>query len=164
MPEPRPQPLVDTETNAGTLVSGLPIEISRLMSGLSILVQFEAGERVFTKGEPAGHFFVIRFGRVSVEIDTDYGAVAVQTIGPGDILGWSWLFPPYRWNFNARAVEQTRAIRVDGAALRSHCEADHSAGYELYRRFTNVMLERLQATRSRLISAYGMASTHGDAS
>ena len=83
------------------------------------------------------------------------GPVVIETLHDGDVVGWSWLFPPYRWQFDARALEPSRAIAFDGACLRGKCEADHELGYELMRRFAGSIIERLQATRLRLLDVYG---------
>ncbi len=79
----------------------------------------------------------------------------ISTLGEGAVVGWSWLFPPHRWSFDARALEQVRAVAFDGGCLRGKCDADHELGYELMRRFAAVMLERLQATRLQLLDVYG---------
>jgi hypothetical protein len=81
----------------------------------------------------------------------------ITTLGAGELVGWSWLFPPYRWHFDARATELTRTIAFDGACLRDKCEQDHDLGYELMRRFASLMLDRLQATRLQLLDVYGRA-------
>jgi CRP-like cAMP-binding protein len=93
---------------------------------------------------------------VALEINAaERGNVTIETIGAGDVLGWSWVFPPYTWHFSARALEPVHAIAIEAAALRAQCEADHDFGYELMRRFAAVFLERLQATRLRLLDIYG---------
>ncbi len=79
----------------------------------------------------------------------------IATLGEGAVVGWSWLFPPYRWSFDARALELTRTVAFDGACLRGKCEADTTLGYELMQRFAAVMLDRLQATRLQLLDVYG---------
>jgi hypothetical protein len=86
------------------------------------------------------------------------GAVTIQTVDEGDVVGWSWLFPPFRWHFDARALDSVRAVAFDGACLRDKCDDDHSLGYELLRRFSPVMLARLQATRLQLLDVYGNGS------
>ncbi len=83
------------------------------------------------------------------------GSLVLDTIGPGEVLGWSWLFPPYRWHFDARAVDDVRAIALDGACLRGKCEQDPQLGFELVRRFAQLVLDRLQSTRLRLVDLYG---------
>jgi CRP/FNR family transcriptional regulator, cyclic AMP receptor protein len=117
---------------------------------------FEAGERLAREGDPANSFFVIRHGRIALEVAAPgRGELMIETLGEGAVVGWSWLFPPYRWSFDARAMEQTRAVAFDGACLRGKCEQDKALGYELMQRFAAVMLDRLQATRLQLLDLYG---------
>jgi CRP/FNR family transcriptional regulator, cyclic AMP receptor protein len=115
-----------------------------------------AGAFLAREGAPADTFHLIRRGRVALEVHAPGGApLVVETVEAGSIVGWSWLFPPYRWAFDVRAVEPTRTIDFDGACLRGRCEEDHELGYRLMQRFAQVMLERLQATRLRLLDLYG---------
>jgi CRP-like cAMP-binding protein len=81
--------------------------------------------------------------------------VTIQTVGPGELLGWSWLMPPYRWHFDARALEQTRALSFDGTCIRNKCETDHRLGYELMKRLAYVFTQRLEASRLQLLDVYG---------
>jgi CRP/FNR family cyclic AMP-dependent transcriptional regulator len=137
-------------------LAGMSPERLALLAGCGSNVTFAAGETIFREGGPADTFFVIRHGTVAIELHLPArGAMTVETIDAGEVIGWSWLFPPYRWSFDARAVEQVRAIVFDGACLRGKCEADKELGYELMRRFAAVMLERLQATRVQLLDVYG---------
>ena len=100
------------------------------------IIFFEAGEYLFHEGEPANEFFLIRHGKVALEINAPGRApIIFETLGEGEIVGASWLIPPYRWAFDARAVELTRAIGIDAACLRGKCEADHDLGYEMMKRF-----------------------------
>ena len=102
---------------------------------------------------------MIRQGQVALEVYApSRGQVIIATHGPGEVVGWSWLFPPYRWQFDGRATEPLRALAFDGACLRGKCDADHALGYELMRRFALKMLERLQETRLRLLDVYGHAA------
>ena len=136
--------------------AGLDPAYLELIAGCGGNRVFEAGEHLAREGDPADTFFVIRHGRVALEVEAPArGRLIVETLGEGAVVGWSWLFPPYRWNFDARALETTRAIGFDGACLRGKCDADHALGYELMRRFAAVMLDRLQATRLRLLDVYG---------
>ena len=82
----------------------------------------------------------------------------IETLDPGEIVGWSWIFPPYVWHFDARAVDEVRVVSFDGACLRGKCESDHALGYELMRRFAGVMIDRLLHTRLRLLDVYGRSS------
>jgi CRP-like cAMP-binding protein len=118
-------------------------------------VRFEAAKYVLREGEEANEFYLIRHGRVAIEINPPQGKpIVVDTVGEGEILGWSWLLPPYTWRFHARAVEPTRAIALDGKCLRTKCEQNHDLGYELLKRFSQIMNRRLDATRIQLLDVY----------
>jgi CRP/FNR family cyclic AMP-dependent transcriptional regulator len=126
------------------------------IAGCGANVHFEAGQYLFREGEPADHFYIIRHGKVALETFVpERGALVIQTIAEDDVLGWSWLFPPYRWRFDARALELTRAVALDGACLRRKAEEDYRLGCELMRRFAQVVVQRLQATRLQLLDVYG---------
>ncbi|MGA7991436.1 MAG: cyclic nucleotide-binding domain-containing protein [Thermoanaerobaculia bacterium] len=117
--------------------------------------RFEPRQFLFREGEEANHFFIVRHGKVAVEVEAPpRGPVTIQTVGDGEILGWSWLIPPYRWRFSARATELTRVISLDGLCLRQKCEKDHDLGYELLKRFADVVGQRLDATRMQLLDVY----------
>ena len=127
-----------------------------LIVGCAKNVRFDEGELVFHEGEPANTFYVIREGRISIEFVVPGRPNAnIQTIGKGEVLGWSWLFPPYRWHFNARAVVPVRALAFDGKCLREKCAQDTSLGYQLMSRTASILIERLQATRLQLLDLYG---------
>jgi len=118
-------------------------------------VRFEAGKYLWREGQEANEFYLIRQGRVAIEMNPSHGKpIVVDTLGEGEILGWSWLLPPYIWKFNARATELTRALALDGKCLRSKCEANHNLGYELLKRFSLVMERRLDAARFQLLDVY----------
>jgi len=119
----------------------------------SMSMHYEPGTLIFREGDPANRFYLIERGKVSLESSRrDEPAVPIQTIGPGDVLGWSWLYPPYYWHFDARAVEPATAIFFYGTRLREQCEEDHDLGYELMKRMTQVVIQRLQATRRQLLA------------
>ena len=123
-------------------------------------VRFAVGELVLEEGGDATVFYLVTSGRVSLEIHASgRGRLLVETIGPGGIVGWSWLFPPYRWHFDARALEPVTALAFDGAAVRESAGSDPAFGYALLLGFSGVMLDRLQSTRVRLLDLYG----HDDA-
>ena len=118
-----------------------------------MLTKFEPGELLLREGDPANRFYLILRGKVSIESYTsDRGITPIQTLAGGEVLGWSWLFAPYYWHFNARAVELTEAVFFYGTPLRDECEADHDLGYELVKRMAEVMMARLQATRRQLLN------------
>ncbi|HEU4345501.1 MAG TPA: cyclic nucleotide-binding domain-containing protein [Candidatus Binatia bacterium] len=128
----------------------------RILVGCASNVRFRPGEMIFRNGEQADHFYLIRQGKVAIEVFVPgRGALKIQTLGAGEVLGWSWLFPPYRWTFDARALEETLAFALDGSCLRKKCEENHDLGYELMKRFSVIIIERLQATRLQLIDVYG---------
>lgn len=122
------------------------------------LLRFGIGQEVFREGTDADHFYLIHAGKVSLETFVPgKGAVTVQTLGGQEALGWSWLYPPYRWHFTARALEPSELIAFGSASLRQKAQENHDFGYDLMRRVSQVMLERLQATRRKLIEFYGGA-------
>ncbi len=127
-----------------------------LIVGCASNVRFDANQYIFKEGQEANEFYIIRHGKISLEVyRPNQGPLSIQTIGEGEVLGWSWLLPPYRWHFDARALELTRAIALDGKCLREKCEQDHDLGYEILKRFTHVIMQRLQATRIQLLDLYG---------
>jgi CRP/FNR family transcriptional regulator, cyclic AMP receptor protein len=141
------------------LLAGLPGDTVKSVAGCARNVAFGRGEWLLAEGDPADTFYLLRRGRVALEVRAPgRGELMIETLGPGHVLGWSWLFPPYRWHFDARAVEAVGAIAVDGACLRSKAEADPSFGYELMKRLGAILIERLQATRVRLLDVYGVCS------
>jgi CRP-like cAMP-binding protein len=135
---------------------GLDAAQAAQLAGCAHTAGWEQGEMLFREGDSADLFYIVRRGRVALELFVpSRGALTVETIEAGEVVGWSWLFPPYRWHFDGRAVTAVRAIAVDGACLRGKCEDDPALGYTLMQRFSQVMLERLQATRLRLADLYG---------
>ncbi len=119
-------------------------------------VRFAPGDFIFRDGAPADHFYVVREGKVGVEVFVPgRGAIRVDTIEAGDVLGWSWLFPPYKAHFDARALTQVRALALDGACLRGKCEKDPVLGYQIMKRFAPILIQRLDATRMQLLDMYG---------
>jgi CRP-like cAMP-binding protein len=130
----------------------------RQLDALAVMARvtsLSAGTMLGREGEPAEAFYLIQSGRVALEIHTpDRGAVRIQTVGPGEPVGWSWLVPPHRWQFDARAVDAVQAIAIDGAPLRDRCEHDHELGYQLLKRLVTIIATRLAATRLQLLDIY----------
>jgi CRP/FNR family transcriptional regulator, cyclic AMP receptor protein len=138
------------------LLAGLPGDTVVHVAGCARNVAFAAGQLLFAEGEAADTLYLLRRGRVTLEVRAPGRTpIVVETLGPGSPVGWSWLFPPYRWQFDARATEAVGALAVDAVCLRSKAESDAAFGYELMKRLASVMLERLQATRVRLLDLYG---------
>ena len=142
------------------LFEGLTPAELELIAGCGSNVRFGDGELLFRDGDPADSFYVLRHGSVALETFVPArGPVTIETLEAGEVVGWSWLFPPYRWHFDARALSLVRATSFDGACLRGKCESDPRLGYDLMSRFAQVMIERLQWTRLRLLDVYGYAGT-----
>jgi CRP/FNR family transcriptional regulator, cyclic AMP receptor protein len=140
---------------------GLDPAYLTLLVGCASNVVFREGSFLFREGEPADRFFLLRHGKVALEIaGPGQGPLIVQTIQEGGIIGFSWLFEPHRWQFDARAVELTRALALDGICLRGKCQQDTRLGYDLMQRFARVATQRLQATRLQLLDVYGHADAY----
>ncbi|HWD07708.1 MAG TPA: cyclic nucleotide-binding domain-containing protein [Actinomycetota bacterium] len=132
-----------------------PADLS-LIAGCGRNAAFREGEYLFREGTQADQFFVVREGRVAIEIFVpDRGGLVVDTVEPGDIVGVSWIFPPYRWEFDGRCVAAVRAVSLDGACLRGKCDADPRLGYELMKRFARVLHRRIESAQLRLLDLYG---------
>jgi CRP/FNR family transcriptional regulator, cyclic AMP receptor protein len=126
------------------------------LTGCAKNVRFEAGQVIFREGEAADQFYLIRDGRVALEnFAPGRGSAPILTLGAGDALGWSWLVPPYKWRFDARAIETTRAFALDGKCLRGKCDQDPRFGYELLKRIAAIIAERLHDTRLQMLDVYG---------
>ncbi|MEP7225640.1 MAG: cyclic nucleotide-binding domain-containing protein [Actinomycetota bacterium] len=138
------------------LFEGLTKDELQLLAGCASNVRFDEGERIVRDGDPADTFYVVRHGAVALEMFVPArGPVTIETIGAGEVLGWSWLFAPYRWQFDAVALTRVRATGFDGSCLRGKCETDPKLGYDLMSRFAQVLIERLQSMRIRLLDIYG---------
>ena len=132
--------------------TGLNERSLQLLADSAMEKQFKRGQSILEEGSPANRFYLILEGRVLLESELkDRGLVPIETLGPGDDLGWSWLFPPYSLQLSARALEPTRTIFFYGTRLRGECELDHELGYQLTRRIAEVLIKRLRATQQRLI-------------
>lgn len=150
-----PQPM-ETLIQDHPIFQGLPEEDLRLIGGCASNMRFNPGDFLFHAGQPADRFFLIRYGRVSVELFAPgRGAITIDTPGEGDVIGWSWLYPPYTCIHDTRALDLTRAVAFDAACLRAKCDSDPRLGYELMKRFARLVHERLQSTRLQLCDLYG---------
>jgi len=147
---------IDMLLRDAPLFSDLPEPWLNLMAGCGVNVRFGAGETLFREGEQADTFYLIREGRIGLETHVPArGAAEIETLEAGDVLGWSWLFPPHTWHFDARVLDPVAAVAFDAACLRGKCDDDPAFGYQLMRRFAQVLMERLQWTRIRLLDVYG---------
>ena len=140
------------------MFAGLGQPFLELAAGCAKNVVFNADDYLFHAEDPADWIYLIRHGRVALEITAPHrGAIQFETVGEGELVGLTWLLPPYRWGYDARAIELTRALALDASCLRNKCEADHSLGYEVLKRFLPVLVQRLQAARLQMLDVYGAA-------
>ncbi|RMF29279.1 MAG: cyclic nucleotide-binding domain-containing protein [Candidatus Nitrosothermus koennekii] len=113
---------------------------------------FQKNDFIFHEGEDANSFYLITYGKISLELSTAHrGRIIIQTLGKDEVLGISWLFPPYKWHFDARALELSRVVKLDANLVMRRCEEDNRLGYYLMKRFAGVIMKRLQAVRFQLI-------------
>jgi len=141
------------------LLADLPGATISQVAGCARNVAFDTDALLLAEGDAADTLYLVRRGRVAIEVHAPgRGAIEIETVGPGGVVGWSWLFPPYRWHFDARAIEPVGAVAVDAACLRAKADADPALGYALMSRVSALLLDRLQATRMRLLDLYGKNS------
>ncbi len=134
---------------------GLRDEHLELLSGCAKNIRVESDEYFIRTGKEANYFYLIRHGKAALELyHPNRGPIIVQTMHAGEVLGWSWLLPPFQWHFDVRAVEFMRLVALDGECLRTKCEEDHELGYEILKRFTHIITARLHATRIQLLDLY----------
>ncbi|MBD0842887.1 MULTISPECIES: cyclic nucleotide-binding domain-containing protein [unclassified Streptomyces] len=144
-------------TKATKLLTALPPPQRRHLMALAKEVSFPEDARIFEAGGTADRFWVIRSGAVSLDQRvTPLQRVTVASLSSGDLLGWSWLFPPYEWDFGAEAFSPVRAYEFDAAAVRALCEEDQQLGLILVRTVAEILAHRLEVTRGKLMESYGM--------
>jgi CRP/FNR family cyclic AMP-dependent transcriptional regulator len=135
-----------------------PADVAQV-AGCSHNLVAEVGEVLFWEGDPATTLYLVRRGQISLEVHAPgREPLLIETVSEGSVVGWSWLFPPYRWTLSGRVSAPLGAVAIDGSCLRGKAEADHELGYVLMRRFAAIMLQRLLATRLRLLDLYGDGS------
>ncbi len=153
---------LEANVAAHPFLLGVSAHHIRLLADCAMQTKFERDQVIFREGETANRFYLIEAGKVALESSANSGKpVTIDVIGDGELLGWSWLFPPYVWHFSARAVEPTTAIFFYGTVLREYCEKDPALGYELFKRMSEVMTRRLQSARARLLKTYASESSGG---
>ncbi|MGI9294461.1 MAG: Crp/Fnr family transcriptional regulator [Pseudomonadales bacterium] len=135
--------------------SGLDESYMKILSDSAQMLHIAEGDVLFKQGERAEKFYVLCDGKISVQVPAIIGpTLEIQTIGKDQLLGWSWLIPPYRWTFQAITEKDSELIEFDGATILQHCEQDPKFGYELMKHFTILMSERLDAARQRMIQEW----------
>lgn len=146
------------------LFAGLDREIMDLLGGCAKNVHFADGDYLFQVDEPADTFYLLRAGNVALELRMPgRGRLTVQTVPSGHVVGASWILPPHRWRFDARAIGAVRATSIDAACLRKKCDDDPRLGYQVMQRFLPIIAERLQTTRMRLVDLYAPPADVGRA-
>ena len=146
---------MSSPTSIPPFFAGMSQKHIDLLHGASAYAEFGSGDVIFREGSPANSFYLIGQGAVALEADMNgKGLVQIAVLKDGEPLGWSWLFPPHMWHFHARALKRTTTTYFDAKILRQLCEEDHDFGYELLKRVSQVMLERLQSTRGEMLKFY----------
>lgn len=144
-------------TKAIKLLTALPQAQRERLMELAKEVSFPEDSRIFEAGGTADRFWVVRSGAVSLDQEvTPQQRVTVASLGAGDLLGWSWLFPPYRWDFGAEAFSAVRAYEFDAAAVLALCVEDPLLGLSLVRIVAEILAHRLELTRSKLMDHYAL--------
>lgn len=146
---------IENYLSAHPFFSGLDGGYISFLSNSVKELRIKEGEVLFQQGKHANKFYLLRSGRVSVQVPALLGpTLELQVLGEGQILGWSWLIPPYRWNFQALALEDSDLLEFDGSAILVRCEEDPKFGYELFKRFAAMMSERLDAARQKFMDQW----------
>jgi len=137
---------------------GLDPRYIKLIADCASEATYKVGDFLFREGDPATHFWLIRSGKISLEVFAPgRGPIMIETLGEGEVMGWSWIVAPYRKQYDARALEMSRALVFDAMCIRAKCDEEPRLGYELFKRFSQIIGQRLQATRIRLLDLYGHA-------
>lgn len=136
-----------------TFFAGMKADYTDIVTGCARNVRFEPGAYLFHEGDPADQLYLLRAGRVALEVVTPTGPVTIQEVGESEIVGASWLVPPYRRGLSAKALDLTRAIALDAACLRGKCEDNHDLGYEMMKRFMPIILQRLRGARLQILDS-----------
>jgi CRP/FNR family transcriptional regulator, cyclic AMP receptor protein len=132
-----------------------------LLTDCAVAKHFNTNQTILREGEFTNGFYLVETGKIALESEAGFGElIPIQILGAGDLLGWCWMFPPYMWQFSARAIEPTTALFFYAAILREYCEKDHSLGYELLKRISAVIVTRLQAAHDQMLSIYSSRLSH----
>lgn len=150
---------VPSVVKAHPMFVGLAEDVVDDVAGCARNVAFRKGALLLAEGEPADTLYLLRRGRVAIEVHSPAGGpIVIETLGPGDAIGWSWLIPPFTWQFDARAIEPVGVVAVDGICLRAKADADPAFGYTLMQRVAAILVHRLQTTQLRLLDLYEASS------
>ena len=148
---------LETIISAHPFFEGLEDNYMKLVVGCASNVRFQSDTYIFKEGNAANNFYLLREGKVALEIFApQLRPIIVETLQEGEILGWSWLLPPFTWKFNAHATTAVRAISIDGKCLRKKCEENHDLGYEILNRFSKIIALRLEAALLQITDVYAV--------
>ena len=148
-------PAIDKAIAESQLFAGLATDVTGFLSRHARSRQLANGEVLFHYGDRADHFYLIMSGRIAVEVAAITGpTLELLELEPGSVVGWSWLIAPHRWTFQARAIMPTELIEFDGTAILKRCEEEPRFGYELLKRFSTLMSERLQSARQKMMEEW----------
>jgi CRP/FNR family transcriptional regulator, cyclic AMP receptor protein len=146
---------VESSVRTHPFTAGLPDALIERLAAMARVEQRPAGAWIARQGEPADMFHLVVDGRAAIEVSTPgRDPIIISTVHGGEVVGWSWLFPPHRWHFDVVALDDLTSLAVDGRALRAACAADHELGYEVTRRLAAVVSARLEGTRIQLLDLY----------
>ncbi|MFC1665224.1 Crp/Fnr family transcriptional regulator [Pseudomonadota bacterium] len=141
--------------NEHEFFNGINPEFLDFISDHVVVQEFASQQCVFQQDSDAEYFYIVKQGKVNVEVPSLVGApLVLQSLTDGGVLGWSWLIAPYRWYFEARAIQPSTLLTFDGKALREHCDRDPSFGYDMLKRVAVLMMHRLDAARIQAIEAF----------
>ncbi len=147
--------LIEDYLSDHAFFSGLDENFIKFLSNAATELQLKKGDVLFRLGERADKFYLLQQGKVSVQIPALVGpTLEIQDLGENQILGWSWLIPPYQWHFLARTGEDSNLLEFDGSVILAHCEEDPKFGYELLKRFAGLMSERLDEARQKMMDQW----------
>lgn len=155
MNHPDERTLIDHQLRSHPLLRGMEDPDLDRLAAHAVVAEFSPHDVIFEEGGDAAAFYLIRTGIVALEVQEAGGRRKIESLHEGSALGWSWLFPPFRWQFTARAETPVRAIAVDASALRAEFESDPAFGYRLIARIAEVMAKRLYATRRQVVNLMG---------
>ena len=141
---------------AHRFLDGMPEGTVELIAGCAQLDSFEPGQRLLAEGEPAGTLFLVHHGRVGIEVHQSEGIITIETVGPGQIVGLSWASPPFRWQFDARALEPVSVVAVDVDRLRTELRRRPDIGVVVLERLASLFVDRLQETRLRVLDLHAL--------
>lgn len=147
--------MIDDYLSTHPFFSGMDEDFLSFLKDSAAELVIKKGDVLFRQGKPADKFYLLREGQISIQVPALVGpSLEIQHLGDNQLLGWSWLIPPYRWNFLAKAETDSKLLEFDGKAILARCESDPQFGYELFKRFAALMSARLDAARQKMMDQW----------